>query len=225
MKRSEYEVIEKYMMECMNDSAHDRLHVYRVLYLALEIAKKEKDVNLDILITACLLHDIGREQQFLDPTVCHAQAGAEVAYGFLINQGWSDENAQHVKDCISTHRFRGDNIPKTIEAKILYDSDKLDITGAIGIARCLIYAGITSEPLYKLDENGKVMEAPSGEESSFFQEYNFKLKKIYAGFYTERGKIIAAEREAISKQFYESMLNEVALSHNGGESILEEALE
>ncbi len=62
MDKKQYSEIENYMLTCMQDSAHDREHIYRVLYTALDIARYEKNVDYDILITACLLHDIGRNE-------------------------------------------------------------------------------------------------------------------------------------------------------------------
>lgn len=76
MKKSTYKLIENYMNDCMTDSAHDKEHVYRVLYNALSIADTEDAVDYDVLITACLLHDIGREEQFENPKLNHAEVGA-----------------------------------------------------------------------------------------------------------------------------------------------------
>ena len=59
MKTKDYRLIEAYMLSCMRDSAHDREHIYRVLYAALDIASFEEPVDSDVLIAACLLHDIG----------------------------------------------------------------------------------------------------------------------------------------------------------------------
>ena len=67
-----------------------------MLYTALEIADEEKDVDIDVLIAACLLHDIARQEQFDDPEVCHAHAGAEKAYAFLVEHGFSKEFAERV---------------------------------------------------------------------------------------------------------------------------------
>lgn len=64
MNKVQYNKIENYMLQCMKDSAHDQEHIYRVLYLSLDIAKYEINVDMDILIASCLLHDIGREEQF-----------------------------------------------------------------------------------------------------------------------------------------------------------------
>ena len=74
-----FRLLETYMQTCMQDSAHDREHIYRVLSNALEIAKTEPEVDYDILIAACLLHDIGRPEQFADPSLCHA--AVPVDYG------------------------------------------------------------------------------------------------------------------------------------------------
>ena len=77
MTQKTFGLLEGCMLACMGDSAHDAEHVRRVLYLALEIAESEPSADRDVLIAACLLHDIGREDQFRDPSLCHAQVGAE----------------------------------------------------------------------------------------------------------------------------------------------------
>ena len=128
----------------MQDSAHDEHHVYRVLYNALEIAQDEPDVDYDILICSCLLHDIGRKEQFENPQICHALAGAQKVYTFLTEHHFSESFALQVKSCIETHRYRQNNPPVSPEAKILFDADKLDVAGALGIARTLVYKGKVS---------------------------------------------------------------------------------
>ena len=77
MTKEVYEIIERYMLEMMKDSAHDRLHIYRVLNQALIIAEKYEDIDREVLIASCLLHDIGRQAQFFNPSVCHAVEGGE----------------------------------------------------------------------------------------------------------------------------------------------------
>jgi len=219
MKRDMYKKIENYMLSCMNDGAHDNQHIYRVLFHALDIAANYK-VNKDVLIAASLLHDIGRDLQFSNPQIDHAIAGANMAYEFLKQTGWSDNSAQHVRDCISTHRYRNNNPPVSIEAKILFDSDKLDATGTLGIARTLAYKGIVSEPLYCLDGDGNVLDGRKDNEPSFFQEYNFKLRNVYDKFYTDRAKEIAEMRRKSSIRFYENMFDEVISTHKAGRQLL-----
>ena len=225
MLKSDYTAIENYMTECMNDSAHDREHVYRVLYGAMDIAKSESGVDFDILTAACLLHDIGRAEQFADPKLCHAEVGSEKAYRFLLKLGWSEERAKRVRDCVKTHRFRSDCPPESIEAKILFDSDKLDVSGAIGIARTLFYRGQVGEPLYRLDLDGTVSDGAQDTEPSFFREYKFKLENLYDKFFTKRGKELAEGRRRAAVDFYNSLLSEVRSEYETGRELLERVIE
>ncbi len=225
MKRETYALLENYMLSCMEDSAHDEKHIYRVLYNALLIAREEDNVDADVLIAACLLHDIGRKEQFADPNLCHAAVGSEKARIFLLRQGFPEDYADRVAHCIATHRFRKANPPQTVEAKILFDADKLDVTGAIGIARTLQYKADTKEPLYTLREDGSISNGEGENAPSFFREYQFKLKNLYDRFYTSTGARMARERQQIAQDFYESLYREVSHGYTDGARRLREILE
>ena len=93
MDAKRYQLVEDYMRRCMIDSAHDREHVYRVLYTALMIAREEPEVDWEVLTCACLLHDIGRKEQFENPALCHAEVGAEKAFRFLTDNGFGADFA------------------------------------------------------------------------------------------------------------------------------------
>lgn len=224
MDKTQYKLIENYMRICMKDSAHDREHVYRVLYSALTIAEAENKVDMDVLVCSCLLHDIGRQVQFADPTKCHARVGGDMAYDFLIEHGFTEKYAQRVKSCIMTHRFRENNQPQSIEAKILFDADKLDAAGAMGIARTLLYQGYVSTPLYTVLGDGTVSDGTKDEAPSFFQEYKFKLEKMYERFYTQKGREMALERRQAAVSFYESLLKEVRETNSRGRAALDALL-
>lgn len=220
MTRETYTLLENYMLSCMDDSAHDCEHVYRVLYHALEIAKTITDVDYDILIAACLLHDIGRKEQFKNPSLCHAAVGSEKAFAFLTAHGFDAEYAARVRDCIKTHRYRENNLPESPEAEILFDADKLDVTGAMGIARTLIYKGIVAEPLYSLLPDGMVSDGSQDAMPSFFQEYKYKLEHIYDRFYTEKAASLAEERRQAAVDFYDCLYREAASSYQAGRDAL-----
>lgn len=209
MKKEHYILMENYMLHCMEDAAHDREHVYRVLHIALQIAKTEQEADPDVLIAACLLHDIGRKAQFENPALCHAAVGAERAARFLRRNRFDETFANRVSSCIASHRFRKDNPPASIEAKILFDADKLDVTGAVGVARTLLYQGETVRPLYTRDAAGRIEDGSAGGEDSFFREYKFKLERIYDRFYTEKGRELALQRKQAAVAFYEQLLAEV----------------
>ena len=188
--------INNYMLTMTDGFIHDKTHVYRVTNQAISIAKEYSEVNMDVLIASCLLHDIGRIIQGKSNKVCHAVEGANRAYDFLKQLGWSEEYCVHVKDCIISHRYKTETSPKTIEAKILFDSDKLDMTGAIGISRVLLYKGYMNQPVYGDDC-----------EDSFLEEYRDRLLKVYDVFYTEQARKIAFERKKLTEIFYEQIIH------------------
>ena len=223
MTQTTYQTIENYMRSCMGDSAHDCEHVYRVLYNALEIAKGEA-VDYDILIAACLLHDIGRLDQIRDSSLCHAKVGSEKAYRFLLELGMDEAFASQVRHCVLAHRFRKAQPPQTIEAKNLFDADKLDVTGAIGIARTLLYQGTLSEPLYRVLPDGTIANGTEEIAHSFFREYKFKLETLYDRFFTRRGAELAKSRQAIARAFYENLYTEVSAGYSAGREALETLL-
>ncbi|MCM1303673.1 MAG: HD domain-containing protein [Lachnospiraceae bacterium] len=225
MNRETYCLLEKYMIGCMEDTAHDKEHVYRVLYNALDIAKTENNVNYDVLIAACLLHDIGRKEQFENPVLCHAVVGSEKAYQFLLAHDFEVSCAEQVRQCIRTHRYRAEDPPQSLEAKILFDADKLDAAGAMGIARTLLYKGIVAEPLYSLLPDGSVSTGEKDAMPSFFQEYKYKLENLYSHFYTERAAAIARERQHIAVAFYNSLYQEVNAAYRNGTRELNDLLE
>jgi len=229
MMNTLYKTIENYMLSQMTDSAHDPHHIYRVLNTAKDIAAHEMangtPCDMAVLIAACLLHDIGRNQQFANPSLCHAEVGGKMAFEFIMSQlqcdpaanavrhtplwqGWNEAKAVHVQDCISSHRYRGDNRPQSIEAQILFEADKIDACGIIGIARTLLYAGKVDHPIYILDESGHVKT--TGNSDSFVQEYHHKLKNIDKALNTARAKEIAAIRQRASQDFYHALISEIS---------------
>lgn len=221
MDRAEFQAIEGYMLQQMADMAHDAQHVYRVFYTALDITGRETEADRDIVAAAALLHDVGRAAQARDPALCHAQVGSEMAYRFLTRElGWDEGRAGHVRACVLTHRFRSDRPPESLEAKIVFDADKLDVTGAIGVARTLMYGGQVGQGLYRLDQDGKVL---TGAETapSFFREYNFKLRGIAGGLYTRRARELVRGRQKAADDFYGALLAEVTGSLERGRLALD----
>lgn len=224
MNQKTYQQIENYMLRCMQDSAHDAEHVYRVLYNALDIAEHEEGVDYDVLIAACILHDIGRTRQFKDKKRNHAAEGGDMAAAFLKKIDFLTDKIAHVKQCILTHRYRSKKPPATLEAKILFDADKVDVAGAIGVARTLFYQGHVGTALYGVDKDGAVLNGITDETPSFFREYNFKLKHIYDKCYTARADEIAKSRRKAMDDYCNSLFAEVSQTRAVGNKRLKSIL-
>jgi uncharacterized protein len=204
-----FAAVEAFMLSCMSDSAHDAEHVYRVLNNALTIARSEAGADMNVLVTACLLHDVGRARQFANPELDHAAVGAEMAREWLRSSGAEPEFAEAVAECVAAHRYRSGNPPQSVEARILFDADKLDICGAIGVARTLLYEGHEALPLYTFGADGSVSDGTSDETESFFHEYKFKLEGLYGRFLTAKGAELAESRRSTAANFYDNLLAEV----------------
>jgi len=223
MEKGQFDQMESFMRRCLGDSAHDAEHIYRVLYNALAIAKTESHVDYDILITACLLHDIGRPEQAADPSLCHAAVGAEKAAAFLQDLGMEPDFTEAVCHCIRAHRFSKRQPPQTLEAKILFDADKLDVTGALGIARTLQYQGKHDTPLYRLKDGQVAVDADS-DNRSFFQEYTRKLEKLYDVFFTEEGRRLATGKQHSAESFRNALYREILDGYEEGQAMLQKLL-
>ncbi len=214
------EIVEKEMEGA--ESAHDFLHVMRVYNLGLHLAKNETNVDFEILKTAILLHDIARVKEDEDTSgkIDHAILGAKMAKKILRNLNYKEEKIKQIKHCIIAHRFRSGNEPQTKEAKILFDADKLDVLGAIGVARSLAIAGRYGEKIY-LDipiakyikenlvggkANGRIKDTSKHAPNL---EYELKFKHIPNKLYTKKAKRIAKGRLRFMEQFFKRLKKEM----------------
>lgn len=219
MIEKRYEKIKDIVEKELSCSAHNLDHVMRVYRLSLLLAKNEKNVDLDVLIPAALLHDIARVKESNDSTGAtdHAIIGSEVAEEILRDLGYEEDKIEEIKHCIATHRFRSGNAPKTIEAKILFDADKLDAIGAIGIARSFMLAGQFGQKMSKNQYVGKDISQNTTENSrlkdvsehSPFIEYEFKFRKIPEKLYTEKAKQIGVNRLKFMDEFFNRLSLEI----------------
>ena len=109
--------------------SHDWSHTERVHNLCMHIGKKES-ADLHILSLAAFLHDIGRgKQDKTNGSICHAERGATMARELLQRHNLDERKMGKIIHCIENHRFRGGKVPRTKEAQVLYDADKLDSLG------------------------------------------------------------------------------------------------
>ncbi len=194
-----------------NDSAHSFEHVKRVVAIARRIAEAE-GADIRIVQAAALLHDIGRAEQSRTG-VCHAEVGARRAREIL--QGYPVEFVEAVVHAIVTHRYRDkQNIPQSLEAKVLFDADKLDALGAIGVGRAYAMAGQRGQKLWSPLHTAAADDLSSAiagqpEDHTPVQEYLFKLRYLRETMFTATGRRLAADRHAFMVSFFERLDREV----------------
>ncbi|SES20627.1 uncharacterized protein SAMN04487944_12374 [Gracilibacillus ureilyticus] len=185
----------------MNEkSGHDWFHIKRVTKTAKEIADKE-DADTFVVTIAALLHDLAD-----DKVVDNEEKALSDIRKYLIESGIDHTDAQHILTIIQTISFKGGNNPpvETLEAKVVQDADRLDALGAIGIARCFVYAGKVGSPIYhsqlEIRENMSLEEYRNNNSSAINHFYE-KLLKLKDLMNTKTGKELAAQRHEFLENF------------------------
>lgn len=176
-----------------SDDLHGFPHIKRVYDLCLKIGKK-LDANIKVLKIATLLHDIGRKKEENGTLKKkHAEISAKLTLKFLTSKNFnlSKEEIENIIHCIKAHSFSNEITPKTLEAQILSDADKLDALGAIGLYRTI---GFTVKNKGGVDQVIEHLEK--------------KIMKLKDQMYLEISKEIAKEREKIILNFYNQIINE-----------------
>ena len=192
-----------------SDTVHDFDHVLRVLASTERIGPAE-DARMEIVRAATMLHDIGRSQadaQGID----HAAYAARQAANILADQPVSMVEA--VIHAIAAHRFRSQPSPQTVEARVLFDADKLDAIGAIGVARAYAYGGAHGQRLWAPPEDIELdrwlREGDDPDSHTPVHEFIVKLSRIKDMLYTETGRAVAQERHTFMLTYVEQLNAEV----------------
>lgn len=192
------------------DAVHDFSHIERVYRMARRLAQAE-GADLEIVSAAALLHDADGTTPGSDVRREHHLRSADFAALILKDEGWPEERIQAVQHCIRAHRYRDDREPpETIEAKALFDADKLDVLGAIGAVRTVVYAALAGTPFYtepsqQFLETG--VEVP-GELHSAYHEYLFKLRNVEKRLFTQTARLIARQRGEYLEEFFNQLIAE-----------------
>ena len=184
------------------DAAHSFDHILRVLAMAEHRAAAE-GADLEIVRTATLLHDIAR----LEPD--HQQLGAARAREILAGQ--PAERIDAVCHAIEAHRFRKGPPPATIEACCLFDADKLDAIGAVGVARAVAYGAVHGQRIWSqpLDSIDASQPPPAGDIYTPSHEFVYKLARLADMLTTATARRIAADRHRVMVEFFRRLDLEV----------------
>ena len=195
-----------------SDAVHDFDHVLRVLNMAQRIAEGERagEQRVAIIQAAALLHDVGRAQAE-DRGIDHAAFAAGRVSEILA--GYPQPEIEAVAHAVAAHRFRTRPDPETLEARILFDADKLDAIGAIGVARAFAYGGAHGQRLWAPVEAVDVArwQAQGDDPGAHTPVHEFivKLSRLKGRLYTATGRAIAEERHAYMVAFFDRLSAEV----------------
>jgi uncharacterized protein len=143
---------------------------------------RARGADMEILLTAALLHDIG--------------VPIPKARAFLGELGFKEDEIKKILHVIEAHSRDGGPDPQTLEAKILQDVDAIEYVGAVGLIRGIVRA------LHEGSFNGKVEETP--------RLIDDLIKRVEGNFYTEEAKHVVEKRIAFLKAFSDRLKKELA---------------
>ena len=193
-----------------DDPVHDFDHILRVLALAERIGAAE-GADLTVVRAAALLHDVGRHEAEAAGQD-HAEYAAARARQIL--DGAPSEKVEAVVQAILAHRFRSGPPPASLEGRVLFDADKLDAIGAIGVARAFAYSGRAGKRLWAPVSDDYLARWQRGQVASdkhtAVHEFVVKLSRLKARLLTPTGRRIAEERHTVMVRFFERLAEEVA---------------
>jgi len=197
--------IRKRSEEFLRHSHHSKAHVERVYNLAVRIGVEE-NADLDVIKAAALLHDIARSMEDEGKIDDHATEGAKMARRILEEVDFPEQKVEKAIHCIEAHRFRGSSEAKSLEAKILQDADRLDIIGAIGLARVFARGGWANLPIH--DPSIPPKWKYDGRSVTSINHIYEKILKAKGTMNTKTAKRIAEGRHMFVEDFLDRFLKE-----------------
>lgn len=191
------------------DGSHDLTHIQRVWRNALAIAGSEPEADTELLLAATILHDCVAVEKSSPLRAQASRLSAERAREIIAPFRWGPARVDNLAHAIATHSFSAGLPPRTLEARILQDADRLDSIGAIGVARCFYIAGRMQSGLYSADD--PAAEARALDDRRYaLDHFKAKLFLVVDGFQTPAGQAMAAERGRVMRDFVATFLAEIA---------------
>ena len=190
------------------DAAHDLAHVERVVGNARSLAAAE-GARLEVVLPAAWLHDCVTVPKDSPQRAAASRLAAAQAGAWLGGWGWPEALRPEIAHAIEAHSFSAGIAPRTIEAQVVQDADRLDALGAAGLARCLMLGGAMGRRLYAADDPWCERRAPD-DGAACVDHFYAKLLKLEGTMQTAAGKAEARQRTAFLRSFL------VQLRHEAG---------
>ncbi len=191
------------------DGAHDIAHFRRVWKTARQLNQKEgHPANELVLLAAAYLHDIVSLPKNHPDRHLSSRLAAKEASVILLELNFPSHEIDSVCHAIEAHSFSANIEPKTIEAKILQDADRMEALGAIGLARVFYTSGRMEREMF--DPYDPLAEYRQFDDLQFALDHFFvKLYKVADNMQTTAGKQMAFKRREFLEQYVSQLLTEL----------------
>lgn len=200
------------LFSSINDPAHGWEHVSRVYAIALSIAQQE-GADQFIVGMAALLHDLGHTAAH-DETEHHADLSVKLAGEVLDKHAVPPEQREAILHAVIAHSFSRGVEPRTLEARVVRDADRLDGIGAIGIMRWAATGAMrrTPETLVYHPTDPFAEKHQPDDKHYMLDHFYRKLLKLHETMLTETGRFMAVRRTGFMKTYLYEFRKELELS-------------
>lgn len=189
------------MHHAQEDAAHDLSHFRRVWATATQLAAGE-DVDQLVLLTACYFHDIVSLPKNHPERSRSSMMAAEKTLAIL-QSSFADFPAERysaVSHAIEAHSFSASISPRTLEAKIVQDADRLESLGAIGLARVFAVSGALNMMLFDAEDPFADQRALDDRKYAL-DHFQCKLLRLPESMQTARGRAMAEHNARFLVEF------------------------
>ena len=171
------------------DILHGYPHIKRVLKYA-DMVNKEVHADWNIVQISVLLHDIGHKIR----TERHNELSAEMAENFLKAKKINPEMILNIKNSILTHsRQFAKEKPSSLESKVVFDADGMDLFGPIGLMRALLSYALKNK-----------------EFDCIIKKLEWRISQI-PNFYSIFAKNFVKENSNIIKNYLKELQNQIKM--------------
>ncbi len=190
------------------DPAHDFYHIMRVYKNAKLIGRCEGS-NMEILLTAVLLHDLVVYPKGSNKSFKSSDESADLAENILQGLGYPQDQINQISSCIRTHKYSKRIVPESLEGRILQDADRLDALGAIGIARTFSVGGSQKRAFYNANDPFCRSDRKLDDAQWTLDHFQTKLLKLKDLMHTRTAKKIAQQRTKFMMLFIMQLQKEI----------------
>ena len=190
------------------DTAHDIGHARRVWKLCQQIARGEGiEASVSLLAAACL-HDLVTLPKDHPNRAQASRLSADAARPMLEREGLSEDEVNAAMHAIEAHSFSANITPRTLDARVLQDADRIEALGAIGMARVFAVSGSLGRPLWHA--NDPFADHRDADDTQWaLDHFKLKLMKLPDMMNTKTGRQIAQKRAARMRGFLTDLRSEM----------------
>ena len=190
------------------DAAHDLGHITRVWANCRHIMPDEPGLDAMALQMAAIFHDAVNLPKDAPNRAQAARLSAQAAADWLARIGWPPDRIALVTHAIEAHSFSAAVAPRTAEARVLQDADRLEALGAIGLARMFAVTGAMGGALFHPDDP-MAQHRPLDDRAYALDHLEVKLFRIAQTMQTPTGRALAEERVEWMFSFRARLLREI----------------